>query len=118
VTLTDERTTGGGSDWRRQRACRSLAPDELFPEDEFGNEPNYPPPNVAWICQACPVRAECLADGMNEEYGIFGGMTGYQRSLINRKRQRKSCPGCGSQELIIEYNHEICVACGVSWDIF
>ena len=34
------------------------------------------------ICQACPVRAECLTAGEFEEYGIWGGLTAEERRAL------------------------------------
>ncbi len=37
------------------------------------------------ICQGCPVRSSCLAAGLQEEFGVWGGLTlgsarGYARA--------------------------------------
>ena len=34
------------------------------------------------VCASCPVRGECLAEHMDEEYGIFGGYTEHERARI------------------------------------
>lgn len=110
ATLTDD-------DWRTSSACRYREPQLFFPEDKDGVEPAYPPPDVKRICDMCPVRTQCLTAYMDEEYGIYGGMTGYQRGLMTKKIVRKRCPGCRSEDLVLENKHELCLACGVSWDV-
>lgn len=134
----------GGDRWRAWAACRDRDPNMFFPviverkrvpvpTSEFNDvsdgytiieiatddEPPYPPPTVKAICDRCPVRARCLERYMYEDTGIFGGTTGYQRSLLHKKIIRKQCLGCGSPDLVMNTNQkkEICLACGVSWDI-
>jgi WhiB family redox-sensing transcriptional regulator len=40
------------------------------------------------ICQACPVRTECLAEALDNrmEWGVWGGLTERERRAILRKR--------------------------------
>jgi WhiB family redox-sensing transcriptional regulator len=38
------------------------------------------------LCLSCEVRAECLEDGMGEQYGIWGGLSPKQRIRIKRGR--------------------------------
>ena len=42
------------------------------------------------ICSTCPVRAECLTEGMKEEnleHGIWGGMLAGDRIILARSRR-------------------------------
>lgn len=103
--------------WQRERACQGADLTLFFPEDGDGVELAYPPPEAKKICDQCPVRAECLTLYMNEEFGIFGGMTGYQRSLLTKKKHRKRCVGCGSTDVITENKHDLCLGCGLSWEV-
>lgn len=34
------------------------------------------------ICSACPVQVQCLNFGMDEEFGIFGGLTPDERKQL------------------------------------
>jgi WhiB family redox-sensing transcriptional regulator len=79
----------------------------------------YPPPATKQLCDMCPVRAECLdwALRTDQESGIWGGMTRYQREQITRTQSRKSCPDCGKSDIVTERGHEICLPCGISWPI-
>lgn len=107
----------GGDRWRRYVKCRDADWSLFFPEDQEGVEPAYPPPEAKRICDHCEVRSRCLTAHMNEEYGIYGGMTGFQRGLLTKKIVRKRCPGCTSEDVVTENKKEFCLACGVSWDV-
>jgi hypothetical protein len=132
----------GGDRWRAWAACRGKDPALFFPlvvrrevvpervingevvpshviEVTTDDEPPYPPPDVKAICDRCPVRGQCLNKFMNEDAGVFGGLTGYQRGLMTRKIKRKRCLSCASTDLVTHSSQrkEICLACGVSWDI-
>jgi hypothetical protein len=42
------------------------------------------------ICNYCPIRAQCLAEGMREEnieHGIWGGMLAGERIILARARR-------------------------------
>lgn len=68
-------------DWREQSLCRQVDP-ELF----FG-EPGANPNAARRVCAACPVTAECLTAGINEQWGIWGGTTYYERRQMRKQRQ-------------------------------
>lgn len=45
------------------------------------------------ICQSCPVRTDCLTEGMKEEnieYGIWGGLLAGERIKLARSRRSGS----------------------------
>jgi WhiB family transcriptional regulator, redox-sensing transcriptional regulator len=110
----------GGDRWRSHRACDVSKADLFFPPvDENGDEPPYPSPEAKAICDRCPVRGRCLDEYMNEDYGIFGGLTAYQRGLMTKKIVRKRCLSCGGTDLVLNGSQrkELCLACGYSWDV-
>lgn len=123
----------GGDRWRYHAACRDEDPALFFPLEVetrvvngvltqvlTENEPPYPPPEVKAICDRCPVRGKCLDMFMDEEQGIFGGTTGYQRRLLTkREKPRKRCAVCTSTDVVLNTNQkkEACLACGHSWDV-
>lgn len=116
----------GGDRWRAWAACRDKDPALFFPTVQVvvddvvtEEEPPYPPPEVKAICDRCPVPGRCLDKFMEEEQGVFGGLTGYQRRLLTKKVVRKRCLSCASTDLVTHSSQrkEICLACGVSWDI-
>jgi len=72
-------------DWAQQASCRATGPDELFVR---GAEQN----KVKNVCGACPVRAECLAEALDNriEWGVWGGMTERERRALLRRRPAES----------------------------
>lgn len=38
------------------------------------------------ICNSCPAREPCLEIGMENEYGIFGGLTPQKRDILRKRR--------------------------------
>ncbi len=48
---------------------------------------------AAKLCEPCPLRAECLAYGLEHSpfYGVFGGYTpAARRALVRRRRELKA----------------------------
>lgn len=68
------------SEWTVKAVCAKGDPDMLFVTGAAQRE-------AAKICQACPVRLECLADALDNriEYGVWGGMTERQRRAVLKK---------------------------------
>ena len=68
-------------DWTAKAACRESNPDELFVQGAAQNLAKR-------RCQGCPVRAECLADALDNrvEFGVWGGMTERERRALLRRR--------------------------------
>lgn len=102
-----------------KKACKD-EPTSTFISDGDGDEPPFPTPEAQALCGRCPFRPECLNYALDHdiEFGTWGGMSGYQRQQLRRKIQRKKCPNCSSFDVIVEHSHELCLACGISWDIF
>lgn len=69
------------NDWTAHAACRSLDPDALFVQGAAQKRAKA-------ICFRCPVRAECLADALDNrvEFGVWGGMTERERRALLRRR--------------------------------
>lgn len=120
----DPPTTGTASQhpfaWMRHGACRT-APVEIFywptlPGDIDLDEPDYPDPAALAYCSRCQVAATCLDWALdNGEVGVWGGTSTFQRRALKRRLHRTRCPTCTSEEIVQEGDHEICLACGVSW---
>ena len=70
----------GDSDWAARAMCTGSNPDALFVTGAAQRD-------AAKLCQACPVRLECLADALDNqiEYGVWGGMTERQRRAVLKK---------------------------------
>lgn len=73
-------SSGWVTDWSGQAACRTTDPDELFVQDPAQNR-------ARTVCQACPVRTECLGDALDNriEFGLWGGMTERERRALLRR---------------------------------
>ncbi len=70
----------GDFDWVARAVCAGSNPDALFVTGAAQRD-------AAKLCQACPVRLECLADALDNqiEYGVWGGMTERQRRAVLKK---------------------------------
>jgi WhiB family redox-sensing transcriptional regulator len=77
----------------------------------------YPEKIHEQTCGTCPVQSECLGEALADEHlvGIWGGTTDYQRRQLRRRRVRERCPRCDNDLVIPENGHELCLACGASW---
>lgn len=105
----------------RERACVGEPFETFITPGDADDEPPYPSPRARGLCSVCPVRVDCLQYALEEdiEFGVWGGLSSFQRSQIQRKQPRKTCPGCGYKDGIVEENGcEVCLGCGVSWPIW
>jgi len=90
VEHTDENDTA----WRFQAACKSCSPDLFFPAGTTGAAVDEILAAKA-VCEQCPVQSQCLrfAFATNQAYGIWGGTTEDERTLIKRlSRGRVALP--------------------------
>ena len=69
------------SSWRVKASCRDADPDGLFVRGAEQNQAKS-------VCMGCPVRAECLAEALDDQinFGIWGGMTERERRTLLRQR--------------------------------
>jgi len=70
--------------WRRKAACSGLGPEQFYPaggEEYSGVLAARIGPRV---CHECPVRISCLAEGLGERHGIWGGLSIKQRSAVKK----------------------------------
>lgn len=67
-------------DWPLLAKCRGMN-DALFPEGKDQKRAKA-------ICMGCPVRAQCLAEALDNhiEWGVWGGMTERERRQLLRQR--------------------------------
>lgn len=82
----------GDAEWTLRAVCISVDPEALFVTGAAQRE-------AAKVCQACPVRLECLAVALDNqiEYGVWGGMTERQRRAVLKKS-----PEVTSWRLVLE----------------
>ena len=79
--MTTSSASGWTADWSAEAACRNTDPDALFVQGAAQNRAKA-------ICMGCPVRAQCLADALDNriEFGVWGGMTERERRALLRRR--------------------------------
>ena len=75
------------ADYRHRALCRDDEPELFYPlgeGDAFAEQIAM----AKEICEACPVRAECLDEALSlrELDGIWGGTTGGERRELLRER--------------------------------
>jgi WhiB family redox-sensing transcriptional regulator len=68
--------------WRLEAACRGMDTELFFPERGEATAP------AKATCAECPVTEPCLEAGLDETFGIWGGVSVRERRRI--KRQRKA----------------------------
>jgi hypothetical protein len=77
-------------EWQVMAACRGVsAPDLFFEQNSETARGRFDPDirnAVRTICATCPVRLTCLEAGMNEAYGLWGGLLAAERLAIKRRR--------------------------------
>lgn len=85
-------TTTASDDWISEGACRSYSSTSgsysvFYPDEEGVANPDYSEAKA--ICMTCPVRVRCLdhAMNLNEQYGVWGGLSPSQRRELRRKRR-------------------------------
>jgi len=59
-------------------ACVEVGTEFFFPDMGESNR------DAKAICAPCPVRAQCLAFGMGEAYGVWGGLSEKERRRLKR----------------------------------
>lgn len=68
--------------WRERAACRGMNPELFFPTHGETTE------NAKRVCASCQVRADCLAAGMMEKFGVWGGESEKGRRVLRRGQPR------------------------------
>lgn len=95
------------------------------------NEEDSPEPTdiVRALCAMCPVYYQCLRLGLvlQPEFGIWGGLTRVQRAEISKdirdtntidEELSVNCPGCSSEDYILDGKNCVCLDCGLEWSNF
>lgn len=113
TTLLRLLTDADDINWMTNAACNGQ-PLQIFVPD--GIETDKGLAEARKFCDPCPARAACLAWAMLQRCdGYWGGTDTYQRKQALRVRTRAKCFLCKSDSLVIADQHELCLACGMSW---
>ena len=88
IALLDPEPAGG--DWRLRALCAQTEPEAFFPDKGGTTRP------AKAVCMACPVRAECLQEALDNEepFGVWGGLSERERRKLLGKTEH-TCPDCG-----------------------
>jgi predicted RNA-binding Zn-ribbon protein involved in translation (DUF1610 family) len=78
--------------WRDQARCLDASTNpgdwDMFPCDRNSPGSQAYAADVEKLrdilCWKCPVRVECLRDGMIEDYGMWGGLTAEDRKTVTQ----------------------------------
>lgn len=94
VTATDEYTPGFKvprirGEWPLQAACIG-ADQSIFFTERTGNLGHLQVLEAKAICAKCDVRGPCREYGIQEKFGIWGGLTEHERRAERSRRARVS----------------------------
>lgn len=70
-----------GLAWQERARCAGAGLELFFPD---GGDTR----RAKAFCAGCPVWAECLAYGLEEDHGVWGGLNRAERARLRRLRQR------------------------------
>lgn len=70
--------------WIELALCREIGSEIFFPPDDKPVARDFYA-NAKSICNRCDVKNECLEYGIKETYGVWGGTTPSERSLLRDK---------------------------------
>ena len=74
-----------GTDWTRAN-FRGLNTDIFYLEESELKDRGMTNRVIRKVCFTCPIQKDCLRAGMEEEYGIWGGFTRWERMKIRNQR--------------------------------
>jgi hypothetical protein len=74
--------------WATEAACREHPEVDFFPSSELRPTAAERAARIAKaICTGCPVWRECLEAGLEERFGIWGGLAPWERGTATRARR-------------------------------
>jgi hypothetical protein len=109
-------------DWRSKAECSgySASPDPWDADPKDGAVSD----TARAFCKQCPVRRECLLEGLRSDelnggaaYLVWGGLSPKERRALIRLRYRVACPVCRGKLVITAAGEEwqACASCGITW---
>ena len=76
-------------DWRSDALCKGKHIDLWYPPLDTDVPENYYTISRA-VCRQCPVWSECLDDGTDERWGMWGGLTPQERTALTAENPKAS----------------------------
>jgi len=67
--------------WRDFALCKNKLIDLWYPPIDAENQEQYYA-IAREVCHVCPVWKECLKDGNDEQWGMWGGLTPLERTAL------------------------------------
>jgi WhiB family redox-sensing transcriptional regulator len=83
------RATRGSGAWTERAACRDALESDFF-ADLYQAHRAAEIATAKAICATCPVPKQCLSAGLNEEFGIWGGLTAEERRRLPGPRRQRA----------------------------
>lgn len=65
--------------WHEQAVCRGLPPQVFYGANEKAPMSTREIERAKTVCGTCPVRRDCLRQGLQEDWGVWGGFTRSER---------------------------------------
>lgn len=62
--------------WRTRAMCRGMPTAKWFTDDSAAQK------SALGVCHTCPVKHDCASEGMDQQYGIWGGLTADDRAAF------------------------------------
>lgn len=82
------------SAWVDRAACAGVTPETFSSEDlpTSGTSRRSSTAAAKAVCAGCPVSNDCLRYAIDNhvEHGVWGGLTGAERLLLDHSRQRQA----------------------------
>lgn len=75
--------------WMESASCRKRKNDFWFPPLDSSNPDNYYSIGRE-ICRRCPVWDKCLDAGIDEKWGMWGGLTPQERTALTSINPKQS----------------------------
>jgi WhiB family redox-sensing transcriptional regulator len=109
-------------EWRRHAACHDADPDAPFAAPGSDVEAEF----VKTYCRGCPVRRECLRFGLDQGYGVYGGLNAIQRGRLRGRKPKAArpvrVPVCGTWQAYRYHREQLledpCQPCRTAWTAY
>lgn len=73
-------------DWMLDAACRTVADHHVFFPERYRSADAV---EAKAVCAGCPVQLKCLGYGLDEDYGIWGGLDEEERRELRGPKVRR-----------------------------